>query len=78
MGFIENFSNVNKYAKLCHSSKLKQIKFIIRAMLSFKNIEKLELFFQKNELSWLLEKHPKYMDKFFRPYLHCGLSASLS
>lgn len=76
MGFREDFSSVNTYAKLCHSSRIKQIKFIIRAMLSLKNIQKLESFFQKNELSWLLEKHPKYMDKFFRPYLHCGLSVS--
>lgn len=47
---------------------------MIRALFFFKNIRKLELFFKINELSWLLEKHPQYRDKFFRPYLHCSLS----
>lgn len=74
MGLNEDFSNVKKYARLCHSSKIKQIKFLIRAIVSLKEIQTLESFFQSNELLWLLEKHPKYMDKFFRPYLHCGLS----
>lgn len=53
---------------------MKQIKFILRALLFFQHIQKLESFFQENELLWLLNKHPNYMDKFFRPYLHCGLS----
>jgi len=74
VGIIENFSSVKKYARLCRTSKIKQIKFIIRGLLSFQYIQKMESFFQANELLWLLEKHPKYMDKFFRPYLHCGLS----
>lgn len=74
MGLREDYLNVSKYATLCHSSKLKQIKFMIRALVSLRDIQKLESFFQENELMWLLEKHPKYMDKFFRPYLHCGLS----
>jgi len=76
VGIVENFLSVKKYARLCHPSGIKQIKFIIRALSSFQYIQKVESFFQANELSWLLKKHPKYMDKFFRPYLHCGLSLS--
>lgn len=75
MGIIEKFSNIKNHARLCHPSKIKQTKFIIRALFS-SHIQRLESFFKEHKLLWLLKKHPKYMDKFFRPYLYCGLSIS--
>lgn len=60
--------------KKIHTLRLKQSRFILRAIWYKKQINKLENNFDCDPLRPVIISYPKLYDKPFKPYLFCGLS----